>query len=134
MDWPLLLFGSVNNVQQCSTLKASPQQNKQWEINTRMVTALKTSSCGGSYKVCETLATHLNMPSLTRRAFFQKSKKVGDENILNNSDKSGSAVSLKRYTSTDTVQLFEAALVISTDERFCICLFVSIWTRVFVIA
>ena len=64
-----------------STLHTSPQnQNKSYETNTRFVTALKTSSSGGSYKMCETIATHLDMPSISRQGFFSKSKTIG-ENI-----------------------------------------------------
>ena len=54
-----------------SHLKTSPKQNKQHEINTRMVTALKTSSPGGSYKVYETLTTHLDISGTTKRIFSQ---------------------------------------------------------------
>jgi hypothetical protein len=60
-----------------SNLNTSPQKNKSYEINTRFVAGLKTSSCGGSYKVCETIAAHLDMPSISRESFFQKSKVIG---------------------------------------------------------
>ncbi len=71
IDWNCNFCGAL------SSLKTSPKKNKEHEVNTRMITALKTSSTGGSYKVCETLATHLDMPTITRNAFFARSKAIG---------------------------------------------------------
>lgn len=67
-----------NNCNITSILKTSPKQNKQHEINVRMITALKTSNCGSSYKVCETLAGHLDTPGLSRKGFFKTSKEIGE--------------------------------------------------------
>ena len=72
------LFWMCDTCRNSSILKTSPQHQHQYEINSRMVTALKTSSTGGSYKVCESLAANLDMPSLTRNAFFAKSKSIGE--------------------------------------------------------
>ena len=71
IDWKCDYCGHL------SSLNTSPKQNQSYEINTRIVTALKTMSCGGSYKVAETLGAHIDSPSLTCNAFFKRSKNIG---------------------------------------------------------
>lgn len=62
-----------------STLHTSHKNTgtKKYDINTRFVTAMKTSSIGGSYKFCETWAAHCDIPTPSRETFFSESKDVG---------------------------------------------------------
>ena len=61
-----------------SILKTSPKQDKKHEVNTHFVVGLKTSRTGSSYKVMETFAANLDLPTISRSIFFDISKSVGE--------------------------------------------------------
>ena len=88
------IYWQCSNCLHKSQLVTSPKSGSSFDVNTRMVTAMKSSSVGGfpfkvvfvvtstisfqgSFKMVETLSANMDMPSINRSAFFKRSAAIG---------------------------------------------------------